>query len=50
VPFLWVDLPRTIAFALGAIVLACAIGVAGVLYPSWRASRRDAYDLVRSGA
>lgn len=50
VPFLWVDLPRTIAFAVAAIVLACAIGVAGVLYPAWRASRRDAYDLVRSGA
>jgi putative ABC transport system permease protein len=50
VPFLWVDLPRTIAFAVGAIVLACAIGVVGVLYPAWRASRRDAYDLVRSGA
>jgi putative ABC transport system permease protein len=50
VPFLWVDLPRTVAFAVGAIVLACAIGVAGVLYPAWRASRRDAYDLVRGGA
>ena len=50
VPFLWVDLPRTVAFAAGAIVLATAIGVAGVLYPAWRASRRDAYDLVRSGA
>ena len=23
------------------------IGAAGVLYPAWRASRRDAYDLVR---
>jgi putative ABC transport system permease protein len=50
VPFLWVDLPSTVAFAVGAIVLASAIGVAGVLYPAWRASRRDAYDLVRSGA
>ena len=50
VPFLWVDLPRTIAFAVGVVVLATAIGVAGVLYPAWRASRRDAYDLVRSGA
>ncbi|GEP58745.1 ABC transporter permease [Reyranella soli] len=49
VPFLWVDLPRTIAFAVGAIVLAAAIGVVGVLYPAWRASRRDAYDLVRGG-
>ena len=50
VPFLWVDLPRTIAFAVGTIVLASAIGVVGVLYPAWRASRRDAYDLVRSEA
>jgi putative ABC transport system permease protein len=50
VPFLWVDLPRTIAFAVAAIVLASAIGVVGVLYPAWRASRRDAYDLVRGGA
>jgi putative ABC transport system permease protein len=50
VPFLWVDLPRMIIFAAGAIVLASAIGVLGVLYPAWRASRRDAYDLVRSEA
>ena len=34
----------------GAVVLAMAIGVVGVLYPAWAASRRDAYDLVRSGA
>jgi putative ABC transport system permease protein len=47
VPFIWVDTPRMIAFAAGAIVLACIIGVLGVLYPAWRASRRDAYDLVR---
>jgi putative ABC transport system permease protein len=48
VPFVWVDTPRTIAFAAGAIVLASIIGPLGVLYPAWRASRRDAYDLVRS--
>jgi putative ABC transport system permease protein len=48
VPFVWVDTPRTIAFAAGAIVLASVIGALGVLYPAWRASRRDAYDLVRS--
>ena len=48
VPFVWVDTPRTIAFAMGAIVLASVIGALGVLYPAWRASRRDAYDLVRS--
>ena len=48
VPFVWLDPPRTIAFAVGAIVLASVIGAMGVLYPAWRASRRDAYDLVRS--
>jgi putative ABC transport system permease protein len=48
VPFIWLDTPRTIAFAGGAIVLASVIGAVGVLCPAWRASRRDAYDLVRS--
>ena len=47
-PFLWVDTPRMIAVAAGAVGLACLVGALGVLYPAWRASRRDAYDLVRS--
>jgi putative ABC transport system permease protein len=47
VPFVWLDLPQMIAFAVVAIVLASAIGALGALYPAWRASRRDAYDLVR---
>ena len=32
VPFLWVDPPRMVAFAAGAIVLAVVIGALGVLY------------------
>jgi putative ABC transport system permease protein len=48
VPFVWLDMPQTIVFAAGAIVLASVIGAVGVFYPAWRASRRDAYDLVRS--
>jgi putative ABC transport system permease protein len=48
VPFLWVDAPRLAAFAAGAVVLACIIGALAVVWPAWRASRRDAYDLVRS--
>jgi putative ABC transport system permease protein len=48
VPFLWLDTPHTVAFAVGAIAAASAIGAAAVLYPAERASRRDAYDLVRS--
>lgn len=50
VPFIWDDLPRTVAFAAGAIGLSVLIGALAVLYPAWRASRRDAYDLVRSEA
>ena len=50
VPFVWDDLAGTVAFAAGAIVLSVLIGALGVLYPAWRASRRDAYDLVRSEA
>jgi putative ABC transport system permease protein len=47
VPFLWLDLPRMAAIAAAAIMLAAAIGALGAFYPAWRASRRDAYDLVR---
>lgn len=47
VPFLWLDLPRMTAAAAGAVALACLIGALGALYPAWRASRRDPYDLVR---
>jgi putative ABC transport system permease protein len=47
IPFIWLDWQRLVAFAGAAVLLACAIGALGVLYPAWRASRRDPYDLVR---
>ncbi|MFZ5778682.1 MAG: ABC transporter permease [Pseudomonadota bacterium] len=47
VPFQWVETPLAVAFGAGAVGLACAVGVLGVLYPAWAASRRDSYDLVR---
>lgn len=46
VPFVWLDLPRMVV-AAAAIALASAIGALGSLYPAWRASGRDANDLVR---
>ncbi len=49
VPFVWLDLPHTVAAAAAAVALACVIGALGALYPAWRASRRDPYDLVRGG-
>lgn len=50
VPFLWLDWPQMIAIAAIAVLLACLIGASGALYPAWRASRGDAYDLVRGEA
>ena len=47
IPFIWLDAPHLAAFAGASILLACVIGALGVLYPAWRASRRDPYDLVR---
>ena len=47
VPFVWLDTPQMIAVAVAAILLASVIGALGALYPAWRASRRDPYDLVR---
>ena len=47
IPFIWLDGPHLAAFAGASILLACVIGALGVLYPAWRASRRDPYDLVR---
>ncbi|WP_422009467.1 ABC transporter permease [Reyranella sp.] len=47
VPFVWLDGPRIVIVAAAAVVMASIIGALGSLYPAWRASRRDPYDLVR---
>jgi putative ABC transport system permease protein len=47
VPFVWLDMPRLAGFAAASVLLACVVGALGVIYPAWRASRRDPYDLVR---
>ncbi|WP_296325511.1 ABC transporter permease [Reyranella sp.] len=47
VPFVWLDGPRIVVVAAAAVVMASIIGALGSLYPAWRASRRDPYDLVR---
>ena len=47
VPFVWLDGPHIVIVAVAAVVMASVIGALGSLYPAWRASRRDPYDLVR---
>lgn len=47
VPFVWLDGPHIVLVAVLAIAMASVIGALGSLYPAWRASRRDPYDLVR---
>jgi putative ABC transport system permease protein len=48
VPFAWLDGTSIILIALSCILAAAAIGAAGAFYPAWRASRAQAYDLIRS--
>lgn len=47
VPFVWLDGPRIVIVAVAAVVMASIIGALGSLYPAWRASRCDPYELVR---
>jgi putative ABC transport system permease protein len=47
VPFLWLSGPQTVIWAIACVIAAAVIGAAGALAPAWRASRRDAYDLIR---
>jgi putative ABC transport system permease protein len=48
IPFVWLDNTTILLIALSCILAAAAIGAAGALYPAWRASRAQAYDLIRS--
>jgi putative ABC transport system permease protein len=48
IPFLWLGAGMTALFALLCVLLASLIGAVGAFFPAWRASRRDAYDLIRS--
>jgi putative ABC transport system permease protein len=48
VPFVWLGGTSILLIALSCIVAAAAVGAAGAVYPAWRASRAQAYDLIRS--
>jgi putative ABC transport system permease protein len=48
VPFVWLDGSMVAVIAVGCVGLAALIGAAGALYPAWRASRSDPYDLIRA--
>ena len=48
IPFVWLNAATTALIAFGCIALASLIGIAGALYPAWRASRQEPYDLIRS--
>jgi putative ABC transport system permease protein len=48
VPFVWLDRATTGLVALLCVLLASAVGAAGALYPAWRASREQPFDLIRS--
>jgi putative ABC transport system permease protein len=48
IPFVWLSTTAVGLIALACILLASLIGIAGALYPAWRASRQEPYDLIRS--
>jgi putative ABC transport system permease protein len=48
IPFAWLDKTTIALIAVSCILLASAIGAAGALYPAWRASREEPFDLIRS--
>ena len=48
IPFVWLGMGTTFLIALSCILLAALIGALGALFPAWRASRREPYDLIRS--
>jgi putative ABC transport system permease protein len=48
VPFAWLDKTSILLIALFCILAAAVIGAAGAFHPAWRASRAQAYDLIRS--
>lgn len=47
VPFLWPGAGYALLLAIACVLSALLVGAAGALLPAWRASRRDAYDLIR---
>ena len=48
IPFIWLDGAKTCLIAVLCIALTSLIGAAGALYPAWRASGLEPYDLIRS--
>jgi putative ABC transport system permease protein len=47
VPFVWPSIGSTLLVAVGCVLMAALVGVLGALYPAWRASRQEPYDLIR---
>jgi putative ABC transport system permease protein len=48
IPFVWLGRGTIVAIAFFCILLASLVGAAGALWPAWRASREEPYDLIRS--
>ncbi|MGH7334225.1 MAG: ABC transporter permease [Candidatus Rokuibacteriota bacterium] len=46
IPFLWPAPPVVALYALGGVLLAGGVGLAGALLPAWRISHQDPYALV----
>ncbi len=47
IPFIWPTAGSTLLIAVGCVLLGALVGLLGALYPAWRASRQEPYDLIR---
>lgn len=47
VPFVWPTLGSTTLVAIACLLAAVLVGGLGALYPAWRASRQEPYELIR---
>jgi putative ABC transport system permease protein len=48
VPFLWPEPAFAVLAGIACVLASLLIGAAGAVAPAWRASRRDAYELIRA--
>ena len=47
IPFLWIDGLGVATIAVACILAATVMGTVGALYPAWRTSRHEPYDLIK---
>ncbi len=48
IPFIWPSPQWIVELAASCVFLSALVGIFGAMYPAWRASREDPYELIRA--